>query len=50
MNKHDVGDIFGLIFVLAAIYVLERPSSIASQLMVEFTNGFAAIVKFAIAG
>lgn len=50
MKKHDIGDIFALIFILAAIYVLVRPGSIASQLLIEFTNGFTAIVKFAIEG
>jgi len=50
MKAHDWGDVGALILVLAIVYVLVRPGSIASQLIVEMGNGFTAIVHYAVEG
>ena len=50
MKAHDWGDVAGLVLVLSIIYVLVRPGSIASQVLVEMGNGLTAIVHYAVTG
>lgn len=48
--NHQLGDVLGLIFVLAAIYVLARRNSMAPQFIQAFGDALDGVVKFAVSG
>lgn len=50
MKGRDWGDVGALLLVLAIVFVLVRPGSIAAQLVTEMGNGFTAIVGYAVNG
>ncbi len=50
MKKTDWGDVIGLVFVLALIVILVRPSSVAPQFVTAFGDGLTTLVSFAAAG
>jgi aromatic ring-opening dioxygenase LigB subunit len=50
VKKTDWGDVVGLIFILALLVILVRPSSIAPQFVTAFGDGLTSLVSFAVAG
>lgn len=50
MKKNDWGDVISLVFLLALLVILVRPSSIAPQFVTAFGDGLTTLVTFAAAG
>lgn len=50
MSRADWGDFFGALGILALVYVLVRPASIAPQFISAVGSGVQALVTFAVSG
>lgn len=50
MKKTTWGDVIGLVFVLALILILVRPTSVAPQFVSAFGEGLSSLIAFAAAG
>lgn len=48
MSKADWGDVIGLVFVLALVSLMVRPSSLAPSFITAFGDGLRAVVTFAV--
>ncbi len=48
--KHDIGDIAVALFLLAIVFILVKPGSLAPKFITAFGEGFDGIVSFAVTG
>ena len=48
--KHDIGDLVMAIFLLAIVFILVKPGSLAPKFVQAAGDGFQAIVSFAVTG
>jgi hypothetical protein len=47
VKGHDWGDVLGLVFVLAVVFVMVRPSSKAPLIIATLGQAFASVISFA---
>ena len=50
MKAHTVGDILALVFLLALVTLLVRPSSLAPQFLKSFGQALDGLVTYAVSG
>lgn len=48
MSRNDWGDVATSVFILAAVYLLVRPGSLAPTMIQAFGDGMTNLIKYAV--